>query len=159
MSRFTPVLLAAALAAAASACAPQVGRHGFQMIDIAPNEIEAGVDTRETVLAKLGSPSTRSTFEGENIWYYISQTTEQYTYNPRQVAGRSITEITFAEGGDQVQGVRLIGLEEGREIAMNDRETPTRGRELSVIEQLLGNVGRGQLPRTEEDDPGRRRPD
>ena len=37
---------------------------------------------------------------------------------------------------------------------MNGRETPTRGRELTMLEQLLGNVGRGQLPRTEDDDPG-----
>ena len=77
MSRFTPVLMAAALAAGAGACAPQVGRHGFQLIDVAPNEIEAGVDTRETVLTKLGSPSTRSTFESDNVWFYISQTTER----------------------------------------------------------------------------------
>ncbi|MEG0818434.1 MAG: outer membrane protein assembly factor BamE, partial [Brevundimonas sp.] len=39
------------------------------------------------------------------------------------------------------------------------RETPTRGRQLTILEQLLGNVGRGQLPRTEEDVPGQRRPD
>lgn len=157
MSRFTPVLMAAALAAGAGACAPQVGRHGFQMIDVAPNEIEAGVDTQETVLTKLGSPSTRSTFEDDNVWFYISQTTERYTYNPTQVANRSITEITFDDAG-AVTGVRQLGLEDGREIAMNSRETPTRGRELSVLEQLLGNVGRGQLPRTEDDVPGQRRP-
>ena len=157
MSRFPPVLMAAALAAGAGACAPQVGRHGFQMIDVAPNEIEAGVDTRETVLTKLGSPSTRSTFEDDNVWFYITQTTERYTYNPTQVANRSITEITFDDAG-AVTGVRQLGLEDGREIAMNSRETPTRGRELSVLEQLLGNVGRGQLPRTEDDVPGQRRP-
>lgn len=157
MSRFTPVLMAAALAAGAGACAPQVGRHGFQMIDVAPNEIEAGVDTRETVVTKLGSPSTRSTFETDNVWYYITQTTERYTYNPTQVANRSVTEITFDDAG-AVTGVRQLGLEDGREVAMNSRETPTRGRELSVLEQLLGNVGRGQLPRTEEGAPGQRRP-
>ena len=42
---------------------------------------------------------------------------------------------------------------------MNRNETPTRGRQLTILEQLLGNVGRGQLPQTEEDLPGQRRPD
>lgn len=158
MSRFTPVMIVAAVAAVSTACAPQIGRHGFQLIDVAPSEIEAGVDTRETVLAKLGSPSARSTFE-DNIWYYVSQTTERYTYNPTQVVARNVTEITFADDGNQVASVRLLDLSDGRQVAMNSRETPTRGRELSVLEQLLGNVGRGQLPRTEDDDPGRRRPD
>jgi CO/xanthine dehydrogenase Mo-binding subunit len=53
----------------------------------------------------------------------------------------------------------LLGLADGEQIAMNSRETPTRGRALTVLEQLLGNVGRGQLPRTEDDTPGQRRPD
>ena len=52
-----------------------------------------------------------------------------------------------------------MGLDDGQDVAMSDRETPTRGRELTILEQLLGNVGRGQLPRTEEDVPGQRRPD
>ena len=109
------------------------------------------------MLTQLSSPSATSTFE-DNIWYYISQTTERYTYNRPQVSQRSVTAITFAED-DKVAEVRTLGLEDGQQVAMNDRETPTRGRELTVIEQLLGNVGRGQLPRTDEDVPGQRRPD
>jgi outer membrane protein assembly factor BamE (lipoprotein component of BamABCDE complex) len=146
-----------AVAALASACAPIVGSHGFQTVDVAPAEIKVGEDTKSTVLAQLGSPSATSTFE-DNIWYYISQTTERYTYNRPQVSQRSVTAITFA-ADDKVTEVRTLGLEDGQQVAMNDRETPTRGRELTVIEQLLGNVGRGQLPRTDEDVPGQRRPD
>lgn len=92
------------------------------------------------------------------MWYYISQTTEKYTYNRPQVTQRSVTEITFAED-DKVASVRNLGLEDGQQVAMQSRETPTRGRELTVLEQLLGNIGRGQLPRTEENTPGQRRPD
>ena len=72
---------------------------------------------------------------------------------------RTVTEITFVPQGDQVASVRTLGLTDGEQIAMNRNETPTRGRELTVLEQLLGNVGRGQLPRTEDDTPGQRRPD
>ena len=148
----------AALAPLAVACAPVVGNHGFQIIDVNPKDIAVGTDTKSTVLAQLGSPSAVSTFE-DNIWYYISQTTERYTYNRPQVSQRSVTAITFNEGDDKVTEVRNLGLEDGQQIAMERRETPTRGRELTVLEQLLGNVGRGQLPRTDEDVPGQRRPD
>lgn len=151
------IVLALSMAAAISACAPTVGRNGYQPIDVNPADIVAGTDTKATVMARLGSPSAKSTFE-ENIWYYISQTTEKYTYNRPQVSQRSVTAITFATD-DKVAEVRTLGLGDGQQLAMNDRETPTRGRELTVIEQLLGNVGRGQLPRTDEDTPGQRRPD
>lgn len=159
MPRFTSLIIAASLAAAAGACAPVVATQGFQAVDAKPQDIQAGVDTRETVLAKLGTPSTTSTFETDSVWYYLTQTTQRYTYNKPEVSQRSVTEITFSEGGDQVAGVRTLGLEDGRQIAMERRETPTRGRQLTILEQLLGNVGRGQLPRTEDEVPGQRRPD
>ena len=153
-------LLIAAFSAVAltAACAPVIGQNGFQAIDAKPTDIVAGTDTKRTVLARLGTPSTTSTFESDNIWYYISQVTEKYTYNQAQVTQRSVTEITFNEAG-QVAEVRTLGLDDGQRLAMNSRETPTRGRQLTILEQLLGNVGRGQLPRTDEDVPGQRRPD
>ena len=158
MTRFASLFAVAALAVGAAACAPIVGLHGFQTVDVKPADIVAGTDTKETVLARLGTPSATSTFE-ENVWYYISQTTEKYTYNRAQVSQRSVTEIVFNETDDKVAEVRTLGLEDGQQLAMNSRETPTRGRQLTILEQLLGNVARGQLPRTDQDDPGQRRPD
>jgi len=151
-------LLIAALSAAAltSACAPVVGQNGFQAIDAKPMDIVAGTDTKQTVLTRLGTPSTTSTFERDNVWYYISQVTEKYTYNQAQVTQRSVTEITFNDAG-LVAEVRTLGLDDGQRVSMNARETPTRGRQLTILEQLLGNVGRGQLPRTDEDVPGQQR--
>jgi outer membrane protein assembly factor BamE (lipoprotein component of BamABCDE complex) len=153
-------LLIAAFSAVAltAACAPVIGQNGFQAIDAKPTDIVAGTDTKRTVLARLGTPSTTSTFESDNIWYYISQVTEKYTYNQAQVTQRSVTEITFNEAG-QVAEVRTLGLDDGQRLAMNSRETPTRGRQLTILEQLLGNVGRGQLPRTDENQPGQQRRD
>ena len=158
MHRKSLILAALSAAVLTTACAPTVGQNGFQAIDAKPADIVAGTDTRQTVLTRLGTPSTTSTFERDNIWYYISQVTEKYTYNRPQVTQRTVTEITFNDAG-QVAQVRTLGLEDGQQIAMNGRETPTRGRQLTILEQLLGNVGRGQLPRTEENIPGQRRPD
>ena len=158
MLRISLTFAALSVAALTVACAPTIGQNGFQAIDAKPTDIVAGTDTRQTVLTRLGSPSTTSTFEKDTVWYYISQTTEKYTYNLPQVTQRKVTEITFNDAG-AVSGVRTLGLEDGQDITMNRRETPTRGRQLTILEQLLGNVGRGQLPRTEEDVPGQRRPD
>ncbi|MBU1326314.1 MAG: outer membrane protein assembly factor BamE [Alphaproteobacteria bacterium] len=146
-----------ALALTAAACAPVIGSHGYQALEAAPADVAIGTDTKTTVRDRLGTPSATSLFEGEDIWYYISQTTEKYTFNLPQVSQRSVTEIVFE--GDKVASVRTLGLEDGRDVAMNRNETPTRGRQLTILEQLLGNVGRGQLPRTDEDAPGQRRPD
>lgn len=159
MPRIASILAVAALAVSAVACAPVVGLHGFQVVDVKPSDIVAGTDTKETVLARLGTPSTTSTFEPGQVWYYISQTSERYTYNRPQISQRSITEITFNKDDSKVAGVRTLGLADGEKIAMEGRETPTRGRSLTVMEQLLGNVARGQLPRTDQDVPGQRRPD
>ena len=38
--------------------------------------------------------------------------------------------------------MRVYGQEDGRTIAYVDRTTPTEGNELTLIQQLLGNLGR-----------------
>lgn len=159
MLRTTTLLAAISMTMMAGACAPVIATQGYQVIDQKPQDVAVGVDTRETVLTKLGSPSTTSTFEPNDIWYYLSQTTARYTYNLPKVTQRQVTAISFNPATGVVDEVRSLSLDDSQNIPMNSRETPTRGRELTILEQLLGNVGRGQLPRTEDDVPGQRRPD
>src|SRR6201997_447921 len=140
--------IAAALACAGlltlalGACAPIHLNTGYQAIDAQPKDVKVGVDTKSTVLTALGSPSAVSTFD-PNIWFYISQASEQVTYHKPRVAKRNIVSIAFNKENEQVAAVNTYTLKDGKVIAYNGRETPTRGRELSVVEQLLGNVGRG----------------
>lgn len=156
MSASFRALALASAVLALGACAPQVARHGFQPIDVSPTDIVAGTDTRETVQARLGTPSAVSTFE-PNVWFYVTQTTAKYTFNLPEVTQRSVTQIVFDESTGRVLSVDTLGLEDGQDIAFNRRETPTRGRELTVLEQLLGNVGRQQLPNAEQDLPPNQR--
>jgi outer membrane protein assembly factor BamE (lipoprotein component of BamABCDE complex) len=137
----------------AGACTPTVAYNGFQAREDKPQDVQIGVDSKSTVLARLGSPSTTATFE-PNIWYYISQMTNKVAYKNPKVRTREVVAITFG-ADERVASVKTYGLRNGYEIAYNKAETPTRGRELSVIEQLLGNIGRGgMLP--QENDPGQR---
>ena len=41
-----------------------------------------------------------------------------------------------------VKEIKRYGLKDGKQIAFVDRETPTRGKEMTVLEQLFGNLGR-----------------
>jgi outer membrane protein assembly factor BamE (lipoprotein component of BamABCDE complex) len=144
-------VLAASLLATA-ACAPITTYSGFQAIDADPKDVKAGVDSKSTVRAKLGSPSITSTFD-PNVWYYINQVKARIAFRKPQVTSRNITAITFNKDTEAVETVDNLTLKDGKVVAFNGRETPTRGREMTILEQLLGNVGAsGVLPN--EDDEG-----
>ncbi|WP_300578820.1 outer membrane protein assembly factor BamE [Phenylobacterium sp.] len=139
-----------------SACAPMTTYSGFQAIDASPKDVKVGEDTKSTVRGSLGSPSATSTFE-DDVWFYIAQVKERVAFRRAQVVNREVVSITFNPETEVVEKVDHYTLEDGKVIAYNDRETPTRGRELTVLEQLLGNVGRGgMLPRDDEGVPGTR---
>ena len=143
------------LCAAVSACAPLRQVNGYQAIDHKPQDIKVGVDTRSTVLDALGSPSAVSTFD-PNVWFYISQNMNQIGYHQPHVTKRSVVAITFNKESEQVTAVNDYSLKDGKIIAYEGRETPTRGREMSIVEQLLGNVGRGGVLPQQDPTPGSR---
>lgn len=155
-----PASAAAAFALGVSAlclgaCAPITSHQGFQAIDATPKDVKVGVDTKSTVLEKLGTPSSSSIF-GNETWYYITQITDQVAFYKPQVKSRDIYAISFNKADEQVAAVKHYTLKDGKVFAYNSRETPTRGRELSILEQLLGNVGRGSLAPTDDTAPGQR---
>jgi outer membrane protein assembly factor BamE (lipoprotein component of BamABCDE complex) len=141
---------------ATGACTPISTYSGFQAIDARPTDVKVGEDTKSTVMAKLGTPSATSTFD-PNTWFYISQLTDKVAFYKPRVAMRDVVAINFNKDTEQVASVNPSPLNDGKVIAFNGRETPTRGREMSILEQLLGNVGSGVLPNSDDSDPGSRR--
>ncbi|WP_411289408.1 outer membrane protein assembly factor BamE [Phenylobacterium sp.] len=141
---------------ATSACAPITSYSGFQAIESDPKDVAVGTDTKSTVRGKLGSPSATSTFD-PNVWFYMNQIKARIAFRKPTVTARNVTAITFNKDSETVESVSSYTLKDGKVIAFNGRETPTRGREMTVLEQLLGTVGRGSmLPRDDETVPGNR---
>jgi outer membrane protein assembly factor BamE (lipoprotein component of BamABCDE complex) len=140
---------------ATGACMPLTNYSGFQAIEERPADVKIGEDTKSTVSAKLGSPSVTSTFD-PNVWYYISQMTDRVAFYKPRVARRDVVAITFNKETEAVAKVDTFTLRDGKVIAFNGRETPTRGRELTILEQLLGNVGRGGMLPDDDITPGSR---
>ena len=150
------VLAALLLAGGLSACSPITSYSGFQAIDSDPKDVKVGEDTKSTVRAKLGSPSVQSTFD-PNVWFYVNQIKERVAFQRPRITSRNVTAITFNKESEMVETVNVYTLKDGKVIAFNGRETPTRGREMTVLEQLLGSVGRGgMLPQDDEGVPGSR---
>ena len=113
-------------------------------------QITPGVDNRDGVVDKLGSPSTISTFLDDR-WYYIGHKTEQFAFLEPDVLERSVLVVSFNPDG-MVDDTVLYTVEDGRIVAPVDRVTPTEGREITILQQLFGNIGR--FPTRADTTPG-----
>ena len=135
------------------ACTPVAKYQGFQVIDQTPADVKVGQDTRASVLSRLGTPTSKSVI-GNDTWFYLTQITSKTGFYQPRVNKRDVVAIAFEKGGEQVVAVNTYTLRDGRVIAYNGRETPTRGRELSVLEQLLGSISAaGALPPNQDQAP------
>jgi len=142
------ILISLAIAASTvvlSGCNPVLRTHGYvPTADAKPQAVEPGSDTKSSVLARLGNPSVEGTFDEDvetDTWYYMNSVRQSFAYLRPLVEERSITAISFNADG-QVEKVAEYGIEDGYYVNIQDRKTPTRGRELSVLEQIFGSVGR-----------------
>ncbi|MDX1482865.1 MAG: outer membrane protein assembly factor BamE [Alphaproteobacteria bacterium] len=103
-------------------------------------QLQNGVHDRGKVRELLGSPTNVATFSNET-WYYVSQKEQTVAFSKAKALSRQVIAISF-NGSGQVAEIKTYTLADGREIDPVDRKTPTPGREFSIIEQLIGNLGR-----------------
>lgn len=130
-----------ALAIATASCSPIVRRHGYLVDQRLINNLEVDLLTQREVQRMMGSPSTVGNYEGET-WYYITSTIERYAWRKPTVTHRRVVAVKFNDETKIIADIAEYGIKDGRIINFSTRETPTKGRELSFLEQLFGNVGR-----------------
>ncbi len=134
---FAVLALATALLAG---CAKDIDARGNLPPPEAISQLSVGEQTRQDVRGLLGTPATTAIFDDET-WYYISAHTTQYAFYPNHELDRTVYAISFDDRGI-LKEVRQLSLEDGQNVSIASRETPTKGREFSLIEQLIGNLGR-----------------
>lgn len=132
--------LALVVVLAAAGCEPMVTHHGFAPQVEQLGEITAGVDTRSSVLRRLGRPSATGSFDDRD-WYYVASRMERELFYAPRVVDRTVVAVRFDDAG-MVERVNRYGLEDGRIVDLVTDTTPTYGRELTVLQQLFGNIGR-----------------
>ena len=140
------VMLAALARGACERLAPPPVPRGNRVEAERLAQINKGVQTRADVLALLGPPTARGTFDEEN-WYYISGNTQVMPGRYLQLRDRVVVAITFDRRG-VVQDIRELKPEDGQDIGMVSRETPVPGTERNLMQALFGNIGRPSLSDT-----------
>ncbi|HFD16690.1 MAG TPA: outer membrane protein assembly factor BamE [Rhodospirillales bacterium] len=129
-----------ALLLLAGACVPTVQQHGQRIDPEAVARIRPGVTSREEVLRLMGSPSATATFD-DRRWYYVTQTVEKKSFYQKRLADQRVVIVEFDDRGI-VRNLEERGLEQARAVEPVADKTPTMGNEFSLLEQLIGNIGR-----------------
>jgi outer membrane protein assembly factor BamE (lipoprotein component of BamABCDE complex) len=138
---FSPLrLLCLSLLVLVVACQPVYRNHGYAPTDAELAVVTVGKDTRDTVAEAVGRPSA-SGLLNDNQWFYVQSRYRQRGPQAPLEIERQVVVISFAESGT-VSNIERFGLEDGQVVALSRRVTETNIQGVTLISQLLGNLGR-----------------
>ncbi len=138
-----------------ASCSPMVETRGHALEEMDFSQIIVGQAGQDDVRALLGSPSATSQF-GTETWYYISERKETMAFLASEVADQKVVAVEF-DGDKLVSNIEEYTKEAGKPVQFVSKETPTEGKELNAIEQMMGNFGRFNTPGREIDPRNMRR--
>lgn len=142
--RVRPRYALLALTALLLACSPRIDTHGQIPDPDALAEITPGVQTREQVRQLLGTPTGTGTLN-DRRWYYLTRVTESISFYDSDLIGQDVLIIEFDDSG-VVSEIYRYSVTEEHDIDIVERETPTQGKDLGILEQLFGDIGRYSGP-------------
>lgn len=131
---------AAVLAMTLAACSPQVDHRGYIAKPGAFDQISNGMSKME-VEGILGSPSTTASvqYKGDS-YYYITSITEGRAFLTPKETSREVIAIRFDEQ-DRVRSFAQYGLQDGRVVDLNSRQSAVVGEDTSLLKTLLRGAG------------------
>ena len=125
---------------AVSACSANIDQRGHIFDDEKIASIQVGEVLRQDVVRVMGSPTVLPV-SGGDVWYYVGGEIERFAFFEPTILDRKIVAFRFGEDGF-VESVETYGLEDGVEVSFAEDVTPSRGRDLSIFEEIFGNIGR-----------------
>ena len=103
-------------------------------------QLVPGTSSRADATALLGSPTIRGMFD-DNTWLYIAETTKPRIAGTLEVEDQNVVVLTFDPNGI-LRKIEKRSQNDASDVSMVTRFTPSPGNNASVLQQLLGNVGR-----------------
>jgi outer membrane protein assembly factor BamE (lipoprotein component of BamABCDE complex) len=115
-------------------CITQTYQRGYLGPEGALEQIPLGA-SQEQVLIVLGTPSTVATISGE-VFYYISQRTEQTSFLPQREVDRRVVAVYF-DKSRKVERLANYGIKDGKIFDYISRTTPSGGQEQNALSYLF----------------------
>jgi outer membrane protein assembly factor BamE (lipoprotein component of BamABCDE complex) len=103
-------------------------------------ELVPGTTTRADVTSLIGSPTARATFD-DNQWIYITEVTKPVIAGTQAVESQHVVVLTFDDKG-VLQGIEQKNQKDAQPVDVVSRTTPAPGNNATMLQQLLGNVGK-----------------
>ncbi len=144
------ILAGLALPLAVGGCTPIIANRGNMLDEDRIAQVKTGTSSKNDVFEALGSPSIVSTFD-DNTWYYVGQRTVREAFFKPQVTDRKVIAVEF-DDTDHVRKVDRIGLDQAVDVEPLTEKTPAVGREITFMEQLIGNIGRPSSKKKKKED-------
>lgn len=114
-------------------------RQGHQFQDEDFNQVREGMSKEQVSLA-LGTPDTQTPIGG-GAYYYISTIAVQpMPFLKPEVTERRVVAVYFNKQ-DRVEKIANYGLQDGKIIDFNTRQTPVYSRDQGMLQELFRNIG------------------
>jgi len=128
------------IAILATSCASIESTHGYVPEPDLVERVRPGVHDKDSISQLLGTPTTSAGYKQE-AWYYIAKRSERLAFFEEEVVEQQVLAVYFDDRGI-VERIQSFDLEDAEQVALVERETLTRGKELTFMQQLFGNIGR-----------------
>ncbi len=122
-----------------AACTPMFRNHGYVPPESDLAALTIGVDTRDSVIAAIGAPTSTGVIEGGDLYYVTSRFRLMGPLEPREIE-RQVLAVSFDAAGI-LRNVERFGLADGQVVTLSRRVTDDNIRDISFLRQLFGNVG------------------
>lgn len=140
MKKYLSILFSFICVLSLIACEPVRHTRGNIPLPSALASLEIGKTTRQDILQSFGTPSATGNFKND-VWYYMGWQTEQIAFFAPEVTDHKVHIMVFDDKNILTEH-RMLTKADLQNIILNPSETPTSGVDVSVIEQLIGNLGR-----------------
>ena len=104
------------------------------------SQLIPGTSTKADATSLLGSPTSHDTFD-DNTWLYIGELTQPVIASYPAIDRQQVIVLRFDNGGT-LRALRKLTGKDAVRVAMAGGSTPSPGSEATILQQVIGNVGR-----------------